>query len=59
MEALLGEVERTKGQLAVSGDATWASQEPWICSGTVRDNVLLGEDLQWDRWRHVTGDPPE
>ncbi|KAJ1259572.1 hypothetical protein BS78_10G166500 [Paspalum vaginatum] len=41
--ALLGEIPRTSGSVQVFGSVAYVSQNSWIQSGTVRDNILFGK----------------
>ncbi|KAL6619883.1 hypothetical protein ACP70R_035022 [Stipagrostis hirtigluma subsp. patula] len=43
--AMLGEIPRMSGSVAVSGSVAYVSQTSWIQSGTVRDNVLFGKPM--------------
>ena len=37
--------------MVVKGKISYASQDPWIFSGTVRDNILFGQPFQ-PAWYH-------
>ena len=39
--------------MEVIGRVSYASQEPWVFSGTLRDNVLLGKTFEPDRYQSV------
>uniref|UniRef100_A0ACD5ZSK9 Uncharacterized protein n=1 Tax=Avena sativa TaxID=4498 RepID=A0ACD5ZSK9_AVESA len=41
--ALLREIPRTSGSVGVFGSLAYVSQNSWIQSGTVRDNILFGK----------------
>ncbi|RCV22675.1 hypothetical protein SETIT_4G239600v2 [Setaria italica] len=41
--ALLGEIPRISGLVEVFGSVAYVSQNSWIQSGTVRDNILFGK----------------
>jgi ATP-binding cassette subfamily C (CFTR/MRP) protein 4 len=45
----LGELPSVSGQLNVNGRLAYAAQEPWIFSGSIRDNILFGKpfDCRW------------
>uniref|UniRef100_A0A0E0LCP1 ABC transporter C family member 13 n=1 Tax=Oryza punctata TaxID=4537 RepID=A0A0E0LCP1_ORYPU len=50
--ALLGEIPRTSGTVELYGTVAYVSQNSWIQSGTVRDNILFGKPFskeQYDR----------
>lgn len=44
LNAILGELEVTSGHVVASGRVSYAPQESWCFSATVRDNILLGAD---------------
>lgn len=52
IQAVLGELPAESGQLRVSGSYSYAAQEPWLFTGTVRENILFG--LEWDKHRYRT-----
>ncbi len=49
----LNELIPSKGKCTVKGEIAYASQEPWIFSGTVRQNILCGLDLDEVRYFQV------
>ncbi|XP_030376834.1 probable multidrug resistance-associated protein lethal(2)03659 isoform X2 [Scaptodrosophila lebanonensis] len=52
IQAILGELPAEEGTLEVHGSYSYASQEPWLFTGTVRENILFG--LAMDRHRYRT-----
>ena len=36
-----------------AGTLSYASQDPWICNATVRDNIVMGADFDSDRYNRV------
>ena len=48
--AVLGELPISQGKLACSGKVAYASQKPWIFAGTVRENILFGQEMDLDRY---------
>ena len=53
LQCLLGELKPVKGSVEVKGQVSYASQEPWVFSGTLRDNILLGKTFEPDRYQSV------
>ena len=41
------------GHMEVKGRVLYASQEAWVFSGTLRENVLFGQTYQPDRYSTV------
>eukprot|EP00123_Amoebidium_parasiticum_P016908 comp23635_c0_seq1/m.40294 comp23635_c0_seq1/g.40294 ORF comp23635_c0_seq1/g.40294 comp23635_c0_seq1/m.40294 type:complete len:1411 (-) comp23635_c0_seq1:61-4293(-) len=50
---LLKELTPTAGSVTVTGRVSYASQEPWIVSGSVRDNILFGLPFEEQRYNEV------
>lgn len=49
---MLSELPATEGDVVVKGSVAYSSQEPWIFSATLKDNVLFG--LPYDsEWYHT------
>ncbi|XP_048588131.1 multidrug resistance-associated protein 1 [Nematostella vectensis] len=44
LSALLGETEKTKGQVYVKGSVAYVPQQAWIQNATLRDNILFGRE---------------
>ncbi|GLH03562.1 ATP-binding cassette sub-family C member Sur [Gryllus bimaculatus] len=53
LHALLGELPLREGAAAVGGRVAYASQEPWIFVGSVRQNILFGRPYCPERYREV------
>ena len=51
--AMLGEIPRLRGFLRLQGRLSCASQAPWIFTGSVRDNILFGNDYDRGRYNKV------
>ncbi|PSC67462.1 hypothetical protein C2E20_8853 [Micractinium conductrix] len=51
VQALLGEMERASGSVAIGGRLAYAAQQAWIINATVRDNVTFGKPYDEERWR--------
>ncbi|KAL6841672.1 hypothetical protein ACP4OV_028501 [Aristida adscensionis] len=48
--ALLGEIPRMSGSVKVFGSVAYVSQNSWIQSGTVRDNILFGKPFDKEQY---------
>lgn len=53
LHAILNEIPNTSGELAVRGQVSYAPQEPWIFTSTVRQNILFGRPLDKLRYARV------
>lgn len=46
--SLLGELNIVSGSISVKGSVSFASEDPWIISGTIKENILMGKTLDQD-----------
>lgn len=53
IQAILGELPIESGTIMVNGVVSYASQEPWLFSGSVRTNILFGQEMNRERYRLV------
>lgn len=53
MQAILGELKINSGTIDVNGVISYASQEAWLFSGTVRSNILFGQPMNKERYNKV------
>uniref|UniRef100_A0A6P4DXN6 Probable multidrug resistance-associated protein lethal(2)03659 n=1 Tax=Drosophila rhopaloa TaxID=1041015 RepID=A0A6P4DXN6_DRORH len=53
IQAILGELKADAGQIKVNGSMSYAPQEPWLFSGTVRQNILFGQPMDHQRYAKV------
>ncbi|XP_017132505.1 probable multidrug resistance-associated protein lethal(2)03659 [Drosophila elegans] len=53
IQAILGELPAESGEIKVNGTMSYASQEPWLFSGTVRQNILFGQPMDRRRYAKV------
>ncbi|XP_034486468.1 probable multidrug resistance-associated protein lethal(2)03659 [Drosophila innubila] len=53
IQSILGELPADRGSLKVNGRFSYAAQEPWLFTGTVRENILFGLTLDKHRYRTV------
>ncbi|XP_063223831.1 ATP-binding cassette sub-family C member 4-like [Bacillus rossius redtenbacheri] len=52
-QLILGELSLSGGSLAVEEDISYASQEPWLFVGSVRQNILFGQAYEPKRYKEV------
>ncbi|XP_065369875.1 probable multidrug resistance-associated protein lethal(2)03659 [Calliphora vicina] len=50
IQAILGELPPISGSVTANGVLSFASQEPWLFTGTVRQNILFGLPLDKKRY---------
>ncbi|KAK9696593.1 ABC transporter [Popillia japonica] len=53
LNVILKELPITSGNLEVIGKVSFSSQEPWLFNGSVRQNVLFGDELDAGRYANV------
>ena len=53
LQCLLGELETLEGSVSMNGRVSYASQDPWVFSGTVRENILFGFPYEKERYNTV------
>ncbi|KAH8377694.1 hypothetical protein KR093_006671 [Drosophila rubida] len=53
IQAILGELRVESGEIRVNGSFSYASQEPWLFTGTVRQNILFGQAMDKRRYNLV------
>ncbi|XP_060535204.1 probable multidrug resistance-associated protein lethal(2)03659 isoform X2 [Cylas formicarius] len=53
INAILNELPVKYGQVEINGVVSYASQEPWLFSGSVKHNILFGEDYDEERYNKV------
>jgi ABC-type multidrug transport system fused ATPase/permease subunit len=54
LQAILGELPLASGSVEARGRVAYTSQDPWVFGGTMRDNVLFGEDYKEEWYNMVT-----
>ncbi len=52
-EFVLGELLSLEGKSVVEGKMAYCSQEPWIITGTIRQNILCGAQMDPERYHEV------
>ncbi|KAB0797844.1 hypothetical protein PPYR_08837 [Photinus pyralis] len=53
INVILKELPLTSGEILINGKISFASQEPWLFCGSVRDNILFGEEMDTARYNEV------
>lgn len=53
LHAILKELPVKEGTIRVSGEMSYAGQEPWLFAGTVRQNILFGQPFDKMRYKNV------
>ncbi|XP_043488596.1 ATP-binding cassette sub-family C member 4-like [Polistes fuscatus] len=53
LQLILGELKISHGQIYVKGSISYASQESWLFSGTVRNNILFGQPYDPKKYQKV------
>ncbi|XP_078692715.1 multidrug resistance-associated protein 1-like isoform X6 [Branchiostoma floridae x Branchiostoma belcheri] len=53
LSALLGEMEKQHGYVAVRGSTAYVPQQAWIQNATLRDNILFGKRLNNCHYKEV------
>jgi len=54
LQLILGELPILDGTVNINGEISYAAQEPWLFTGTVRNNILFGEPFDRKRYYEVT-----
>ncbi|CDK29967.1 unnamed protein product [Kuraishia capsulata CBS 1993] len=42
MQAILGDLHKSKGLISVHGSSAYVAQVPWVMNGTIKENILFG-----------------
>lgn len=53
LNVILRELELCEGSLKVTGKISYAAQEAWLFSSSIRQNILFGEQYNEDRYKEV------
>ncbi|OMJ94726.1 hypothetical protein SteCoe_2068 [Stentor coeruleus] len=51
--ALLGEIKMNTGNMLINGSISYASEDPWLISGSVKENILMDRDYDEVRYKKV------
>lgn len=52
LQSILGEMILSKGSCVVNGSVAYCSQDPWILSGDLSDNIVFNSSRGFDRERY-------
>lgn len=53
VQAILHELPLSRGKVVVHGVVSYASQVPWLFTGSVQQNILFGSPLDKKRYNKV------
>ncbi|KAG0343972.1 Multidrug resistance-associated protein 1 [Podila humilis] len=53
LSAIVGEMYKDHGTVAVYGDVAYVPHQPWIISGTVRENITIGKTFDQARYDQI------
>ncbi|KOC59210.1 Multidrug resistance-associated protein 4 [Habropoda laboriosa] len=53
LQLILRELQQSHGEIRVNGSVSYASQEAWLFSGTVRNNILFGQPYDKKKYNEV------
>ncbi|XP_044159188.1 multidrug resistance-associated protein 1-like [Bufo gargarizans] len=53
LSALLGEMEKVEGKVALKGSIAYVPQQTWIANATFKENVVFGRTLDKDWYNNV------
>ncbi|XP_071488858.1 ATP-binding cassette sub-family C member 4-like [Diadema antillarum] len=51
--ALMNELPKQTGEVIYHGKLGYTAQQPWVFSGTLRDNILFGKKFDADKYKRV------
>ena len=53
LQAILGELPYHSGEIRYSGKIAYVPQLPWVCSGTIQENIIFGKPLDKVRYQRI------
>ncbi|NXY13006.1 MRP3 protein, partial [Atrichornis clamosus] len=53
VSALLGEMEKLEGEVAVKGSVAYVPQQAWIQNATLKDNILFGQAPNEEKYQNA------
>ncbi len=51
--AILNEYSNVKGDINIQGSLCYVSQEPWIYSATIKENIISGYEYQIQKFKKI------
>jgi ATP-binding cassette subfamily C (CFTR/MRP) protein 4 len=51
--AILGELQAISGKVEVQGKVAYVAQQPWVFSGSLRQNIIFGAPYESGRFDKV------
>ncbi|XP_047332369.1 ABC transporter C family member 3-like [Impatiens glandulifera] len=53
LSCILGEIPLVSGLIRLNGEKSYVGQSPWIQSGTIKENILFGEEMDEEKYDRV------
>ncbi|KAK9817530.1 hypothetical protein WJX74_009211 [Apatococcus lobatus] len=53
LAAILGELQGPQARVSVTGSVAYTAQDPWIAQATLRDNILMGQAMNDERYHQA------
>ncbi|KAK2533376.1 Abcc1 [Columba guinea] len=53
LSALLGEMDKKEGYVAVKGSVAYVPQQAWVQNATLEDNIIFGREMNESRYKRV------
>ena len=53
LSCILGEIEKLSGTVKISGTKAYVPQSPWILSGSIRENILFGNEYESTKYNRT------
>ncbi|XP_043265995.1 ATP-binding cassette subfamily C member 4-like [Colletes gigas] len=53
LQLILRELQQSNGDVRINGSVSYASQESWLFSGTVRNNILFGQPYDQKKYNEI------
>ena len=51
--AILRELPLSEGSVDVNGRLAYVSQQPWVFSASLRENIVFGNEFKQDRYNEI------